>query len=39
MTEEEVDALDEIWTKTTPKIRKGEESLPNTALVCCCWTR
>ena len=24
MTEEEADALDELWTKTTPKIRKGE---------------
>jgi len=23
MTEEEADALDELWTKTTPKIRKG----------------
>ena len=24
MTEEEADVLDELWTKTTPKIRKGE---------------
>ncbi|MDR3337300.1 MAG: hypothetical protein LBT16_08865 [Treponema sp.] len=24
MTEEEADALDELWTKTTPPIRKGE---------------
>ena len=24
MTEEEAFALDELWTKTTPKIRKGE---------------
>ena len=24
MTEEEANALDELWTKTTPKIRKGE---------------
>ena len=24
MTEEEADALDELWTKTTPKLRKGE---------------
>ena len=24
MTEEEADALDELWTKNTPKIRKGE---------------
>ena len=24
MTEEEADALDELWTKTTPKIKKGE---------------
>ena len=24
MTEEEADALDELWTKTTPKTRKGE---------------
>ena len=24
MTEEEADALDELWTKTTPKIRRGE---------------
>jgi hypothetical protein len=24
MTEEEADALDELWTKTTPSIRKGE---------------
>ena len=24
MTEEEADSLDELWTKTTPKIRKGE---------------
>ena len=24
MTEEEADALDELWTKTTPAIRKGE---------------
>jgi alanine dehydrogenase len=24
MTEEEADALDELWTKTTPKVRKGE---------------
>jgi len=24
MTEEEADALDELWTKTTPIIRKGE---------------
>ena len=24
MTEEEAYALDELWTKTTPKIRKGE---------------
>ena len=24
MTEEEASALDELWTKTTPKIRKGE---------------
>jgi hypothetical protein len=24
MTEEEADALDKLWTKTTPKIRKGE---------------
>ena len=24
MTEEEADALDELWTKTTPTIRKGE---------------
>jgi len=23
MTEEEADALDELWTKTTPKIKKG----------------
>jgi hypothetical protein len=23
MTEEEVDALDELWTKTTPKIKVG----------------
>ena len=23
MTEEEADALDELWTKTTPQIRKG----------------
>jgi hypothetical protein len=24
MTEEEADALDELWTKTTPKIKKGK---------------
>ena len=24
MTEEEADALDELWTKTTPKISKGK---------------
>ena len=23
MTEEEADALDELWTKTTPKIKEG----------------
>ena len=23
MTEEEADALDELWTKTIPKVRKG----------------
>jgi hypothetical protein len=23
MTDEEYDALDELWTKTTPKIKKG----------------
>jgi hypothetical protein len=23
MTEEEADALDELWTKTTPKIKRG----------------
>jgi hypothetical protein len=24
MTEEEADALDELWTRTTPPIRRGE---------------
>jgi hypothetical protein len=24
MTEEEADALDELWTRTTPSIRQGE---------------
>jgi hypothetical protein len=24
MTEEEADALDELWTRTTPTIRRGE---------------
>jgi hypothetical protein len=24
MTEEEADALDELWTRTTPPIRQGE---------------
>jgi hypothetical protein len=24
MTEEEANALDELWTKTTPKIKKGK---------------
>ena len=24
MTEEEADALDELWTRTTPKTKKGE---------------
>ena len=30
MTEEEADALDELWTKTTPEIEVGGGFFPNT---------
>jgi hypothetical protein len=40
MAEEEADALDELWTKTIPKIRKGEGGfLLNAAPGCCRWMR